>query len=210
MVHDNRVTVLLTASDEADCMSGDIMGYLRNGRLLVEDSPSVLLQLYNVSTISKLLYCVSVADHHIPADKRWSLPASESAFSIVSGGFTLTTSDAAVAGGAAAETTDRRETNNGNVSTMRSDGEHKKFPRSHQHQPLFLRLFFRRKLVRARQRSKCVRLRSILQLLSLALARGYMSQLAYLLVPILLVTFYYYSVKNHLGIDLGVGKHIVC
>lgn len=95
MVSTNKVTVLLTASDESECMWGDVMGYLRNGKLIAEDSPTVLMRSYNVRTISQLLFCVSVAENLSPAVTKLFVPdwASRSGTSIKSGGFTYTLDD---------------------------------------------------------------------------------------------------------------------
>lgn len=194
MVHENNVTVLLTASDASDCLMGDIMGYLRNGRLIVEDSPSVLLQSYNVTTISKLLYCVSIADHHItPSDQRTS-KLSESMGSIVSGGFTLTTQEVV--------------TSDVNIDVNnKSNQANILIEKKRKCSPLVCEWCLRRIISRSRQRSRFVRIWIIVRWCLLNITRGYMVQLAYLLLPIILIMFYYYSVKDFVQIDLGIGKY---
>lgn len=196
MVHDNEVTVLLTTSDPSECRNGDIMGYLRHGRLIIEDSPSVLLQLYNVSTISKLLYCVSIADHHISTRDKRASKSHESLYSIISGGFTLTTHEAPFAALKEVKSQTSYQPNivienNGVGQCLRCQ--------CRWCQP-------QRQIARSRQRSKFVQLWTIFQWVTLTILRSYMIQLAYLLLPIVLISFYYYSVKDFVQIDLGVGK----
>lgn len=96
MVDREKCTVLLTASDESECQCGDVMGYLRNGKLIAEDAPGVLLKTYNVPSISQLLYCVSIAEHISPdvaeldlLGPEW-LQSDSSRASVRSGGFTMT------------------------------------------------------------------------------------------------------------------------
>lgn len=195
MVTQNKVTVLLTASDESDCLNGEVMGYLRNGRLLVEDSPSVLLQSFNVLTISKLLYCVSIADHHIfSAEKRYT-SSTDSLGSIVSGGFTVTQ----------------------NMFTVIDELEPeiilpkpilvKDNQRKYSLMAVLYQWCHKRKIARLRQSSKFEQIWTMTRWATLAILRSYVVQLAYVLLPILFITFYYYSVKDFVRIDLGIGTH---
>lgn len=197
MVHEKAVTVLLTASDEADCLNGDVMGYLRNGRLLVEDSPRVLLQSYNVTNISKLLYCVAIADHHLSVGEKSLTNRTESTESIESGGFTVTDQDVTAVVCLSDSTIGRPThmllTQKSKLSWLTSS---------------ICRYCCGRTLVRSRQLSRFVRIWTLVQSSTLSLCRAYLFLLAYLLLPIILIAFYYYSVKDVITISLGVGKRV--
>lgn len=69
------MAVLMTTSDQAECMNADIMGYLRNGKILAEDSPEVLFKKFNVKNIDQVLYCIAVADFRTPATVQVSFEA---------------------------------------------------------------------------------------------------------------------------------------
>lgn len=205
MIHKNHVTVLMTTSDESDCLNGDIMGYLRNGQLLVEDSPNVLMQSYGVSTISKLLYCVSIADHHLTSNDRrltalTERDANESMTSIVSGGFTLTANETVNDSADDNEVLNKMPKNSRPVGHLNRVSKY--FGRG------LWSMCSTNAIVRSRQRSKVVRLWTLFQWGILSVTRSYLMQIVYIVFPIVLLCMYYYSVKDFLEIDLGIGELI--
>ena len=62
---DENVTILLTTTDMQDCENADMMGYLRNGRIIEQNKPQYLMEKYNVNTIEKLAYCIVMKDFSI-------------------------------------------------------------------------------------------------------------------------------------------------
>lgn len=97
LIRNNNTTVLLTTCDSHECENADIIGYLREGKIVLEDSPNHLLTRYNVNSMEKVFFCVTMQMGEpfrepsiIVADDVLSVGSH---VSIVSGGFTPTDDD---------------------------------------------------------------------------------------------------------------------
>lgn len=204
MVAMRDLTVLLTAADESECMWGDVMGFVRNGRLIAEDAPNVLLKKYNVAVLGQMLYCVSVTEH-------WSAEAINlepvqrvgSKSSIESGGFTLSLDIA-----------DDDVRTIGENRTQPTDFRHAKMlPESDEWKlcccgrATCLRFFCAcsRRTTVPLEPLFWPRWRTMLHWRVLTLYRNVLPLMLHIVLPIFALIFYYYAVNGLIGsVQLGV------
>lgn len=64
------MTILLSTSDSEECLRGDFISYLRNGRVIETCRPTELLSKWSVDSIEKALYCIAVQSGDYPENRR--------------------------------------------------------------------------------------------------------------------------------------------
>lgn len=101
LIKENNTTVFLTTSDSNECENADLIGYLREGKIILEDSPNNLLTKYFVNSMEKVFFCVTMqlgeplreSSVKVTNDVSSNLSRRTSETSLVSGGFTVTNED---------------------------------------------------------------------------------------------------------------------
>lgn len=100
LIKEKSTTVFLTTSDSHECENADRIGYLREGKIILEDSPTNLLTKYFVNSMEKVFFCVTMQmgepfrEQAVKVNDDTSLNLSRaSQTSLRSGGFTVTNED---------------------------------------------------------------------------------------------------------------------
>lgn len=100
LIKENSTTVFLTTSDSHECENADLIGYLREGKIILEDSPTNLLTKYFVNSMEKVFFCVTMQtgepfkEQAVKVNDDISSNLSiTSQTSLRSGGFTVTNED---------------------------------------------------------------------------------------------------------------------
>lgn len=97
LIKENGTTVFLTTSDSHECENADLIGYLREGKIILEDSPTNLLTKYSVNSMEKVFFCVTMQmgepfrEQAVKINDDVYSRASQT--SLVSGGFTVSNED---------------------------------------------------------------------------------------------------------------------
>ncbi|XP_037034865.1 ABC transporter G family member 23-like [Bradysia coprophila] len=90
MVDNEKTTILMTCCDEVDVKYADTVGYLRNGQIIIEESPADLMKRYNIWNFNDLILSISVAELNqfevVDSEKT----KRKDTASIKSGGFDIT------------------------------------------------------------------------------------------------------------------------
>lgn len=190
----NQTTVFLTTSDSNECENADLIGYLREGKIIFEDSPNNLLTKYFVNSMEKVFFCVTMqlgepfreSAVKVTNDVSSNLSRRTSQTSLVSGGFTVTNEDVLY-----------------NEPT-------KKIPDIHNKEIFDYSKKRRQNKFEPVMTPSTTFPKRILYLFEkefVSFFRNYQKVFAYLFLPVICILLFFYTVGGKLtGLKLGIGK----